>query len=360
MDNQATKKHLNFIIQFSYYGIIAALALLFCHYLLPYLSPFIVGWLIAYLFRKPTQWIMEKTKLSRGLVSAVVLLLFYIVIFVLTVWIGGELTGVIARFAGEIPQFYRTSIEPAFYQFYDVITDFVKQLDPDVVDQLSTVLRSMISRIGELVTSLSAAVVRWLSGYVTKVPMMILRTFLTIVSSIVIANDYRRINTFIIRQFTEDQKNLIFEIENYLVNTVLNVLKSYGIIMVITAAELTLGFTIIGIKNAFPIACATAVMDILPVLGSGLVLNPWAVISIVTGNVWLGIKLFILYVVITAIRQVIEPRIVGTELGLHPIVSLIAMFVGTQLFGVAGLFLAPIMLSLIVYLNNRGIIKLFK
>ena len=353
-------RHRNFIIQFAYYGIIAGLFLLFCKYLLPYLMPFLMGWVIAYIFKKPIQWLMDKTNLSRGVVSIIFLCVFYAIVITVAVLVGMELVNRGIVFVGNIPSFYRQTIEPNFYQVYDQVRDFIGKLDPNVVSQFSNIMTSIISKIGETVTSLSVSTVSWLSGYITKVPMTILRTFMTIISSILIATDYRRVNTFIIRQFSEEQKNIIFEIENYLVGTVFKCIKSYGIIMAVTACELSLGLMIIGIKNPISIACGIAVLDILPVLGSGTVLIPWAIGSFITGDFWLGIKLLILYAVITAIRQVMEPRIVGTQLGLHPLVSLAGMFIGTQMFGVWGLFGTPIFLSLIVYLNKREIIHIFK
>ena len=87
---------------------------------------------------------------------------------------------------------------------------------------------------------------------------------------------------------------------------------------------------------------------------------PWAVITALLGDYTMALKLFILYIVITIIRNIIEPKIVGSQLGLHPVVTLASMFAGVQLAGVVGLFGFPIGLSLLKHLNNTGTIDIFK
>ena len=96
------------------------------------------------------------------------------------------------------------------------------------------------------------------------------------------------------------------------------------------------------------------------VLGTGGIMIPWAVITALLGDYSLALKLFVLYLVITIIRNIIEPKIVGSQLGLHPVVTLASMFAGVQLAGVVGLFGFPIGLSLMKHLNDTGTIEIFK
>jgi predicted PurR-regulated permease PerM len=130
--------------------------------------------------------------------------------------------------------------------------------------------------------------------------------------------------------------------------------------MSITFIELSIGFTIIGIGKPLLIAVLIALFDILPVLGTGGIMVPWIVISAIQSNYSLALGLLILYMVITIVRNIIEPKIVGSQIGLHPVVTLVSLFVGAQLFGVIGLFGFPITLSLLRHLNETGAIKLFK
>lgn len=121
-----------------------------------------------------------------------------------------------------------------------------------------------------------------------------------------------------------------------------------------------LGAKLIGLEHAALIALCIAVFDILPVLGTGGIMIPWMILSALQGNVPLAVKLLILYLVITVIRNIVEPKIVGGQLGLHPVVTLCSMFVGAQLFGAVGLFGFPIGLSLLRHLNDHGVIHIFR
>lgn len=87
---------------------------------------------------------------------------------------------------------------------------------------------------------------------------------------------------------------------------------------------------------------------------------PWAIISLITGDFFRGFGLLILYLLITVIRNIVEPKIVGHQVGLHPVVTLASMLAGLNLFGIIGLFGFPITLSLLKNLNDRGVIRLFK
>ena len=108
-------------------------------------------------------------------------------------------------------------------------------------------------------------------------------------------------------------------------------------------------------------ALGIAFVDALPILGAGTVMIPWAIISSVNGNITLGIALFVLYIIILVVRQILEPRIVSSHLGIHPIFTLIAMYTGFKLSGLIGLFIGPIVLIILqnVFgsMIDNGIVK---
>jgi predicted PurR-regulated permease PerM len=142
--------------------------------------------------------------------------------------------------------------------------------------------------------------------------------------------------------------------------TLWSYIRSYAIILTITFGEIFLGLSIIGINNAAGIAVAIAIFDILPVVGSGLVLLPWTIITLISGNLVQGIGLGVLYVVVIVVRQIMEPKIVGDRVGLHPLVTLLSMVLGTYLFGGIGLLGLPITVALLHALNKQGAIHLYR
>lgn len=119
-------------------------------------------------------------------------------------------------------------------------------------------------------------------------------------------------------------------------------LRTFLLLGFLTFLQAFIGLAILKIPYAFLLACGIAVVDVLPLLGTGVILIPWAVISLLTGHLPRAIGLLVLYAVTTTVRQVLEPKLIGDGLGLHPLLSLIAMYAGLRLFGVWGMILAPL------------------
>ena len=118
--------------------------------------------------------------------------------------------------------------------------------------------------------------------------------------------------------------------------------RSYLIIMLITASEMLVGFLVIGVNNAPLLALCVSLLDMLPVIGVGTVLVPWSVFELLFGNFSRGIGLSVLFFVNLVVRQIIEPKILGKNLGIHPIISLVMLYLGYAVFGIFGLLLVPL------------------
>lgn len=117
--------------------------------------------------------------------------------------------------------------------------------------------------------------------------------------------------------------------------------RAYLLLLVITFLELYIALSLLGVEYHFLIAALTALLDILPLFGVGIVLIPWAIVLLLGRKFYQGIGLLITYAVVTVVRQIIEPRVVSGSLGLHPLLTLFCMYVGYRLFGILGMMLAP-------------------
>ena len=201
---------------------------------------------------------------------------------------------------------------------------------------------------------------------VKNIPSVLIGIVIGLVAWIFFTKDYDKIVRFIQRQMPKDKKNTLVEFKQVFYKTILTMFRAYGLIMCITFGELLLGFSILSMlgimKNGYfaLIAAGIAIFDILPVAGSGGILMPWAIVCLVTGNYKQTIGLIIIYVVITVIRQYIEPKIVGTSLGVNPIVTLMGLYFGLKLFGFIGMFVVPITIMTLKALNDNGRISIWK
>ena len=119
-------------------------------------------------------------------------------------------------------------------------------------------------------------------------------------------------------------------------------LRACFLLGLLTFLQMFIGLALLRVPYAFILAFLIALVDFLPLLGTGIILIPWAAVCLLLGEIKLGIGLLILYAVSSVIRQILEPKLIGEGLGLHPLLSLAAMYAGLRLFGVWGMILAPL------------------
>ena len=135
-------------------------------------------------------------------------------------------------------------------------------------------------------------------------------------------------------------------------------LRACLLLGLLTFLQAFIGLAILRVPYAFILAILIAVVDFLPLLGTGIILIPWAVVSLLLGEVRLGIGLLVLYAVSSVLRQIFEPKLIGDGLGLHPLLSLAAMYGGLRLFGVWGMILAPLAVAGLLSMMDGGSAKL--
>lgn len=359
METQYEKRK-SFIVNTIYILLILAIAYVTLKYVAPLISPFIFAFIIAFILKKPANFIAVKTRLPRKFVSFFLVLLFYSTIGVLFTFTGIKIISTVSGIVSALPAFYENQLSPLLLTTFDAIEKAVLRIDPALVETFNEGFETFINSQGENVTKVSMAAVGSLSGFASSLPSFLIKTLLMIISTFFIAIDFELFTTFMRNQFSLKNNEVIKTIKEYVTNTLFVVMRSYALIMSITFVELSIGLSIIGIQNAIVIAFFIAMFDILPVLGTGGIMIPWTIMTFIQGDFNTGIGLLVVYVVITIVRNIIEPKIVGGQLGIHPVVALLSMFVGANLLGVVGLFGFPITLSLIKHLNKTGIIKIFK
>ncbi len=187
---------------------------------------------------------------------------------------------------------------------------------------------------------------------VTALPRILFFIAVTVISSIYCAMDLTAINRKIRLFLPEKMRQKLSNIKSGAVRTGLRVLRSYLIIFGANFLFLWLGLFVLRQEYALLLAFAFAVVDLLPIVGIGITLLPWALYSLILGNVGLGAGLILLYVLLTLFRQFLEPRLIGSGIGLHPLLTLFSMVLGITLFGFLGMILAPLLVVCIKSLRE--------
>lgn len=365
-----------FLIDIAYFAAIIAIVLLVFKYLLRLLMPFFLAFVFAAVVRPISHFLSRETRyvrnkageqmvvrrklrLNRTVAGIVSVLLLFALIGALVIFIFFRLTDSAADLITSLPTVYERNILPGFNHLYSWVLEITAQMDESVVESMTAAIPDLISSIGSAVTSFSAKALTWITSLATQLPNLLLNTMICLIATVFIAVDFDRIKVFIRRNLPEKAYRVAVNAKNSFLEMVAQFLRSYFIIFCVTAAENAIGLWIIGVNSPFLIGILIGILDAFPVVGSGLVLIPWSAISLLTGRVAQGVELLVLYVVITVIRQIIEPRIVGKRVGLRPVVTLICMYAGTRLLGGVGLFALPIMAAILVDLNSNGVIHIF-
>lgn len=354
------QKQKEFLIKFCYFGVITASVILIIKFLGPILTPFIIAFLIAAILNAPIKLCCEKLHLRRGFVSILFVLLFYAVASFIVIMVGAKLVVVLQDLFASLPYFFTTNLEPLIRDTFSQVEKLFLSLDPNLISALEESSSTLLNALGNFVSKFSTTVVSYVSGFATSIPGIFVKTIITIIVTFFMTIDFEKITGFIKRQLPESASSSIGEVKKYITTTLFKCVLSYMLILMMTFAEITIGLNIIGIPNAVLIAMVIAVFDILPVLGTGGIMIPWAIISFAYRNYKIGFGIALLYVIVTIIRNIVEPKLVGQQVGLHPVVTLISMFVGLHFLGFIGMLGLPITISVVKNLNDKGVIKIFK
>lgn len=354
------EKKKRFIVNFIFYAIWVLIVFILLRFGMPALAPFVSAVVVSLLLKRPIELLMRKLNISRKLAAIPVVLLFFSTVGLLVTLLFIRAFSEIVSIVVSVPDLYQMHVSPIVSLMIDKIRESTINLDPALVASLEELLTQFVQAIGELLSGLSVDVMAMVSSFSASLPGLFVEIVLLIISTFFITIDYDKLTGFFYRQLNKDTKKTFMEIKEYVFGTLFVCIRSYALIMSITCVELSIGFTILRLDNAILIAILISIFDILPVLGTGGIMIPWVLLSVLQGEYSLAFGLLIVYLIVTIIRNIIEPKIVGKQIGLHPILTLSSMFLGVQLFGVIGLFGFPIALSLFRYLNEKGIIKVFK
>lgn len=317
-------------------------------FLFPALLPFLTALLIAASVRPLAGRICAKSRLSPRAVSA-------ILVFLLLALVTLGLSFGIRRLITELGELARGLDDES-----SPLGDWVRRLSLLVqeagervaallghgrereAEEIAATVDGMLSDLfSNLLSRIGAGLPGLISSIVSALPRLLIGLAVTVIASFYFALDGGRAARKLAALLPEGVRHRLPHIKKGAARAVGKYLRAYSLILLMTFAELFFGLSVLGAEYSFVIALVTALVDIFPILGVGTVLIPWAVGCFALGDARRGAGLLILYIVVMLVRQFTEPRIVGGSLGIHPLLTLLAMYLGFRLFGFAGMLLGP-------------------
>ena len=324
-------------------GILAgALGLwLFAAVLLPVLLPFFIGLAVAALVERPVSALLHRTRIPRGLASFLCVLAVFAALgtglFFLCRTLLGELTGFLRR----LPELAQTLSGPLLR-----LETRLLELAARLPDGIGTGLRSGIKSLFESGSLLGTKVYEWLfefaSGFLGKAPGIFLFIITSILASFMSSSELPTLRDYAARKLPEAWRTRLTSIFGHLKTSLGGWLRAQLKLMGITFLIVTAGLMLLGVDYPLLFGLIIAVVDALPVFGTGTILIPWSLALFFQGELRRGVGFLILYGAAALSRQALEPRLVGKQIGLNPLLTLMALYTGFRVVGVAGMILFPV------------------
>ncbi len=302
------------------------LSYIFIRYVFLLILPFLIAAAIVFSIERPAVWLKEKLhlsmRLSRLCMTLLATLAFFGLVGLGVWWIAVELWEFISGEGG-------VRIEAAIEELTS--GGIFGALGDKVGDAVYSLVISLIENLGS-----------FLSSFLGAVPRAILFLVITVISSVYFALDLDVIRGFLARVLPDSVTRLLGRLKKGFFSAIVGYIRSYSLLMLFTFGVLLLGFFILGVEHFVLFAFVISLLDALPVIGVGTALIPWGAYLIITKNAPLGFAILILYLTHTVLRQLVEPKIVGKNLGVHPIITLVVLYIGYSLFGFFGILLVPV------------------
>ena len=331
------------------WGFIAILGFLFFKYLFGYTVPFLIAWGVASIIYPWADKLSVKIKLSRKICS-------FLLVLVLLILILSLIFIVVNRLFYEMQNLlqYLTdngeSIAMQFKNLFDSVFSIGQKLpiiyklhDAELVREITENINLFIEGVWKkLIGVLSSAVPDFAAGVVMALPNIALVSLVTVIACFYFAVDIDIVNEKVLSILPRGVGGFLEALKGKVVFGLKRYFKAYLILFLITFAELFVGFLILGVDYSFVLAILIAFVDFLPVFGTPAVLIPWAVILLFMKEYFVGLGMLVLLAIIMIVRQVIEPKILGKNFGVHPLLTLVTIYIGYELFGFFGMVFLPI------------------
>ena len=192
-----------------------------------------------------------------------------------------------------------------------------------------------------MVNTFSSGITKTVGGIIASMPKTVVTVVVIVLSLFYFSKDYGKISAWIRGLFPEKMRDRLPRVKKDVLYAFSGYVRSYAILTLITFAQVFAGLMILGIEGAFALSVVIALVDLLPVLGVGTVLVPWSIFSFATGNDKLGIGLLVLFTIVYILRQIIEPKIVSTQMNIHPLIAVFSMYAGLKIAGIGGMIISP-------------------
>ena len=305
-------------------------------FVLKILSPFIAG-LFLYFAANPLNRILKTREIPRSFCALISLSTITLLVLVIFRFAGEKIFSELYALTENPPKFYSAAMDGAARS----ISALTNKFNIENAGTINSVLPGFYAGLQELIAKTVSSVSEFLIVFAKSIPSLFIAGFAAVFTAFFLLRDSEKILDFTKKFFGEKFCRGCFKFKDTFFSVAASYIKAQLIISGIVFVILLSGLLILKVKYAFLLAILTALVDAVPVFGTGTILLPIAIFSFLSGNSVLGWGLLALYGITLLARQLCEPKVLGKSLGIHPLLTVFSLYVGMKLFGIPGLILGP-------------------
>lgn len=349
-------------------GLLVALAVVASfaavYYITPLVIPFLAGWLIAYMMNPLVNLLQNKARLPRWLAVIIALILFLgIFLGLITLAVTNivlEINDLSVIIQNNLNLWKSTFTD---YINSDSIQNFINRIiniyneNPVYKDTINSNLTSSGKTLTDFVSSMVKVILDGIVKLLTSLPNLATVIIVALLAAFFISKDWKNLKGKLKNWTPDFIINPTVIVWANLQKALFGYLRAQLILISITAVFVIIGLLVLRVKYAITIGLLIGLVDLMPYLGTGAVMVPWIIIEFIQHDYYMGIGLSILYGIILVSRQIIEPKVLATSIGLAPLPTLMSMYIGLKLFGIFGLIIGPVTFILLATFYNSGIFR---
>lgn len=322
---------------------------------LTYTLPFVLALIFALILTRPTKFLVKKFKVKKSLASLITTITFFIIITLILLWSMSHLIQETMQLAKNI-QSYLSDNPNLFPNLYNKMHTYYSNLDPSIINAIEKNLSSTITKLSNSTISVTSAILGGIISFFSSIPYVFMVIFFTLISTYYFTRGLSGFKDKVFSYLPSEKNDKIYNTVNETKKMLIHYGLSYLIVIFISFLVTLIGFLVLGVKYAVLLSFLSAILDILPILGMGTVYIPLAIIYFFSKNYFVSAGILILFILASTIRQIVEPKIVSTSLGVHPVAILAALFIGIMANGVSGMIFCVVLVILYNVLNEADIL----
>ena len=326
-------------------------------FLLPLLSPFLLGALLALAAEPMVRFLCRRARMPRAVSTAVGVSMAFCFLALLLLILCAFALRQLKALAGVLPDLEETA-KAGLTLVQTRLLELAAHAPKGIRPLLEGNVRTLLADSGSLLGKLTAWLLGLAGSLLAHVPDSALGLGTAILSAFLISAKLPRIRKWLCQRIPNEQLRSALETARRMRKVLLRWLLAQCKLMSITFAIVAAGLTLLRIPSSFLWALLVALVDALPILGTGTVLVPWSVVCFLQGDTPRALGILGIYITAALTRSMLEPKLLGKHLGLDPLVTLIALYIGYRLWGVGGMILAPLLTVAVLQLrleDNRRI-----